>query len=118
MEFRESPVHGLGVFATRTIDAGDVVEHAPVLVVEADDVAGISSGSLSGYAYDWGEGRLGLALGYGSLYNHDLDPSAEYEQGQDGRSLVFLARRRIGPGEEITIDYSGDGTVELWFEVG
>lgn len=116
MEFRRSPVHGLGVFATRAIEEGEVIEHCPVLLIEPEDHGAVSEGSLAGFVYDWGDGRLGFALGYGSLYNHDPDPSAEYEQGEDERSLVMKARRPIAAGTEITIDYSGGGEVELWFD--
>lgn len=111
-------MHGIGVFATEAIPADAVIERCPVLLVAPADADKVTEGSLSGYVYDWGDGWHGFALGYGSLYNHDPDPNAWYEQGEDERSLVFLARRPIPAGTEITIDYSGGGTVELWFTPG
>lgn len=117
VEARPSPRHGIGVYAKRDITKGDVVEHCPVLLLEPDDARQASQGSLSGYIYDWDEGRSAVALGCGSLYNHDPDPSAEYKVGDDGRSLVILARRDITAGEEITIDYTGGGAIDLWFDL-
>ena len=49
-------------------------------------------------------------LGYGSLYNHSGEPSAEYVQHEDD-SLAFMALRDIAEGEEITIDYGSE-----WWE--
>jgi SET domain-containing protein len=116
VEARRSPVHGLGVFACTRIAEDEVVECCPVLVLDADDADVVSAGSLSGHVYDWGDGQAAIALGCGSLYNHDADPSAEYEIGDDAASLVVRARRAIAEGEEITIDYTGGGQIELWFE--
>lgn len=117
VEPRPSPRHGTGVFARKFIGAGDVVEHCPVLVLEPEDARYAAEGSLSGYVYDWEGGRSAVALGCGSLYNHDPDPSAEYCVGDDGESLVIFARRDIHPGEEITIDYTGGGQIDLWFDL-
>ena len=117
VEPRPSPRHGTGVFATERIGEGEVVEHTPVLVLAPEDTRFATEGSLSGYVYDWEDGRTAVALGCGSLYNHDPDPSAEYRSGADGQSLVVIARRDIEAGEEITIDYTGGGQIELWFDL-
>lgn len=117
VEARPSLRHGLGVFARRAIPAGEIVEHCPVLVLDADDARYATEGSLSGYVYDWEDGRSAVALGCGSLYNHDPDPNAEYAVGEDGESLILLARRDIAEGEEVTIDYTGEGAIDLWFDL-
>ena len=117
VEPRPSPRHGIGVFAKREIAKGDVVEHCPVLVLEAEDARIATEGSLSGYVYDWEDGRSAVALGCGSLYNHDAEPSAQYRTGDDGRSLLLVATRDIAAGEEITIDYTGGGAIDLWFDL-
>ena len=117
VEPKPSARHGIGVYARCPIPAGDVVEHCPVLLLEPEDARYAAEGSLSGYVYDWEDGRSAVALGCGSLYNHDPDPNAEYTTGDDGRSLVILARRAIAAGEEITIDYTGGGAIDLWFDL-
>ena len=105
------------MFALARIREGDVVEHCPVLVVEPPYADELASGALSGYVYDWGDGCTAVALGYGSLYNHDPDPNAAYSAGDDGETLVVVARRDIEAGDEVTIDYTGGGQVELWFDM-
>lgn len=116
VEVRRSPLHGLGVFARTTIRAGAVVERCPVLLLEPEDADQLATGSLSGHLYDWGDGRAAVALGYGSLYNHDHEPNAEYASHEDPAEIVIVARRDIGAGEELFIDYTGGGQIELWFE--
>ena len=68
---------GRGVFARRSIEAGEVIETCPVLVLPADSVEDVSAG-IGGYVFEWGHGKLALALGYGSLYNHSYRPNARY----------------------------------------
>ena len=116
IEARRSPRHGLGVFARAPIAAGAVIERCPVLLIAPDDVDCLGSGSLSGHIYDWGGGYAAIALGYGSLYNHDAEPNADYAAHEDSREIVIAARRDIEAGEEILIDYTGDGEIELWFD--
>ncbi len=116
VEARRSPKHGLGVFALERIRKGSIVERCPVLVLEPEDAEVVAANSLWGYVYDWADGCSAIALGCGSLYNHDYSPSAEYGPSDDGRELVLRATRTIEPGEEVTIDYTGGGQIELWFE--
>jgi uncharacterized protein len=115
LEVRTSLRYGLGVFSRAVLQPGDVIEQCPVLLVEPGEADSVSSGSLSGYVYDWGDGHVAIALGYGSLYNHDPEPNAEYAQSDDGTALVVTALAPIAPGEEITIDYTGGDPSSLWF---
>jgi hypothetical protein len=57
---------GRGVFARRRIEADEVIETCPVLVLPAGSVEDVSAG-IGGYVFEWGRGQLALALGYGSL---------------------------------------------------
>ena len=99
---------GRGVVARRLIRRGEMIERVPVLVLAAEEVRDAEGWSgLAGYCFWWGEGRLALALGYGSLYNHSYRPNARYDD-EGGRILAFTAIRDIGPGEEITVNYNGE----------
>ena len=88
---RRSPRHGLGVYARVPIAAGEVIERCVVLVLDPEDSQALGAGSLYGYAYDWGDGQLAIALGHGSLYNHDADPNADYSHLEDTPGLEFVA---------------------------
>ena len=108
VEVRQVKGKGRGVFARRTIAKGEVFERVPVLVLPIEDIQNVDGWSgLAGYCFNWGEGTVALALGYGSMYNHSFRPNARYDDvGQ--RTKVFTALRDIEPGEEITINYNGD----------
>jgi uncharacterized protein len=108
IEVRRVPGKGRGVFARRIIRTGEVIERAPVLVLPAAEIEDAEHWEgVTGYWFLWGRGRLAIALGYGSLYNHSYHPNARYDD--IGKlTKVFTARRDIQPGEEITINYNGD----------
>jgi SET domain-containing protein len=117
IEVRPSSRHGLGVFALRRIGRGGLIERCHVLLLEPAEAEVVAAGGLYGMMYDWPNGSSALALGFGSLYNHDPDPNAEYTAHEDGPELEIVARRDISAGEEITIDYTGGGQIELWFDL-
>ena len=108
---------GRGVFARRPIEAGEVIETCPVLVLPAGSVEDDASG-IGGYVFEWGRGKLALALGYGSLYNHSYRPNARY-QDVAPRTKQFVALRDIKPGEEVTVNYNGSpkSRAKVWFNL-
>ena len=108
IEIRRSKGRGRGVFATKFIPQGTIIERVPVIVFpEADLETDEGFSSLCHYVFDWGKGTVAIALGYGSVYNHSFSPNARYDDvGQ--RSKIFTALRDIPPGEEITVNYNGE----------
>jgi SET domain-containing protein len=94
---------GRGVFAKGALVAGEVIEFAPVLVLKPGDRETLLKTEIKHHAFDLGRGRVGLGLGYTSLYNHSRSPNAEFESSPDGIRIV--ARRGIRPDEEILINY-------------
>lgn len=98
---------GLGVFAARKIERGEVVEVCPVLVLPVESLyspAGTSP--LKDYVFTWSSKTVGLALGYGSLYNHSYKPNLRSEDSS-GRIKRFIALRDISKNEELTHNYAG-----------
>lgn len=120
LEIRESPGKGRGVFATQFIPEGAVIENAPVIAFNAEQWAFIEQSLLYHYVFEWGTNGTGgaLALGYGSLYNHDYQPNAYYVRQETEGYLRFIAYRDIQPGEEITVNYNGAPTCQdpVWFQ--
>lgn len=114
---KQVPGKGLGVFASRDIAADEVIERCPVLVMSKSDVWQVDA-VLSRYVFSWGDGKVALALGYGSLYNHSFQPNARCED-RGRRCKQFLAIRDIAAGEEITFNYNGspDDQSAVGFEV-
>ena len=101
-----SEIHGRGVFAIAAIGAGEVVETCPVLRIPAAQLDAIDSTLVFEYYYAW-DGDAGLALGFGSLYNHSNTPNAAYEKQLASDTLVIRALNPIASGDEITTSYSG-----------
>lgn len=113
----DSPLGGRGVFASEPIRAGEVVEICPVIVVAADEIDALNETGLRDHWYGWGDdGDAAVAMGHGSFYNHADDPSCSYEVHDVLDALVIHARRDLVAGEELTIDYTGGGANELWFD--
>jgi SET domain-containing protein len=111
-EVRPSPVHGRGVFATRKIEADEVVHVAPVLLFSDEEYDHLAQTLLVDYVFEWHQGGVALALGVGGLFNHDANANLRYELCDDddparpGHS--YVAERRIEKGEELTINYGDE----------
>jgi hypothetical protein len=117
---RDTPDRGRGVFAVEPIEAGELIEECPVILVEPEQVTALLATALDDYFFWWGgEGHgAAIALGYGSLYNHAGQPNAWFVRKYEAKTIMVCALQPILAGEEITIHYSsspGDLT-PLWFE--
>lgn len=114
-----SPIHGDGVFAARSFEAGELVECCPVVVCPPQQEALLAETALRGLYFTWKNDAIAVALGFGSLYNHSWEPNARYELDHRRKVVRFLAVTAIEEGEEVTINYTGDpdGRGELWFDV-
>jgi SET domain-containing protein len=94
---------GRGVFAKGDLVEGEVIEFAPVIVLDRDEGRILLKTALGSHAFDLGRNRVGVALGYGSLYNHSKTHNAEFESSPDGIRIIAL--RHIRADEEITLNY-------------
>lgn len=106
------------MFTSEPITPGDLIEISPVVVLPAKDLKLIHQTHLHDYYFLWEKSQCAIALGYGSLYNHAMNPNADYGMDYEDRSISFFAIRAIDAGEEITINYvsGGEEKTELWFE--
>jgi uncharacterized protein len=106
---KDSPLHGRGVFTSRPIPRGKIIELAPLIVLNEHDSSLIKESSL--YSYYFLHGRRGeicvVGLGYASLYNHQYPANAKYKFKLSKNLMEFTAFRDIEAGEEITINYNG-----------
>jgi SET domain-containing protein len=111
--------HGRGMFATRKILKGELVERAPVIFLNEKQWPTAAKTILSDYGFDWGERdeHASIALGYVSIYNHSYTPNAQLEQMLDELMMEVVAIKDIEANEEITINYNGEPTSQdpLWF---
>lgn len=104
---KRTKTRGLGVFAAKKIAKGQVVEVCPVLVLPVASLFSPSGTSpLKNYVFTWNAKQVGLALGFGSLYNHSYAPNLRSEDSAP-RIKSFIALRDIAKNEELTHNYAG-----------
>lgn len=113
---------GRGVFAARRFSLGEPVEVAPVIVFEACMMPRI----VANIVYNWENHTRepkarAIALGYGSLYNHDNPANLTYRVDGVARVIRYFARRPIAVDEELTINYNdasgrSNPAADYWFE--
>jgi len=107
---KESPGKGLGVFATKKIFVGEVIEECHLLTLPIP--LNEPSNLFIDYRFNWpqrGELKeLVLPLGYGCIYNHSNDNSAIWQDHPYYKAFQFVAIRDIEPGEEIHVYYGND----------
>lgn len=115
---KKIPGKGRGVFASRPITKGMVIERVPVVILPVQEIyTDRISTQLADYVFNWGQDEVAIALGYGSLYNHSYRPNAVYA-AKGRRAQIYSALRAIEPDEEITVNYNGDAKsqAKLWFD--
>jgi hypothetical protein len=123
LEVRTPPGRIRGVYTTRPIDAEEVVEVAPTLLIDEAACLLIDRTPLGDYYFVWPKGGQGgqggaVAFGYASLYNHSYRPNLDYHRDYAAGTLVFTALRVIAAGEQLTINYNGSpgDSSPVWFE--
>ena len=110
-------VSGRGVFAGENIRKGEIIEVAPILILEFTDFIDTKWNLLFEYFF-WMDDFVALSLGYGSLYNHSINPNIEYRISKKEKTISFTAVRDIKKDEEILFNYKGSSNPKtpLWFE--
>jgi len=116
---------GRGVFASKPLQPGELVEVCPVLLlrVSFDELPE----DLQRVVFNWARlagmnGVQAVALGYGSMYNHDNPANLRYEASDDGQYLRFTAAESIERDAELTINYNDTGgdvrsEADSWFRL-
>ena len=106
----ETPDIGRGVFDSRDIKKGEIIEVCPVIVVPRDQLTFLDQTSLHAhYFHGWGpDTRDGaLVFGYGSFYNHSYTPNAKFKYNYRDKTIIFICIEDIRKGEEIRHNYHG-----------
>ncbi|KAG9033799.1 hypothetical protein FRB95_014220 [Tulasnella sp. JGI-2019a] len=105
---------GRGVYATHPISAGTVIDIAPVLLFGPEEYESHAKHTvIDDYAFVWGDGRMALALGLGSILNHSETPNVSYSRDKLNNVIRFTTTKAVLPGDELLIFYGPN----LWFPV-
>lgn len=103
---------GRGAYASRAHAEGETVEACPVVLFSAA-YASVPE-EVRKLLFNWGvlantaSGHC-LALGYGSMYNHQNPANMRYEADAQARVPRFVAIRDIAADEELTVNYNAIG---------
>jgi len=115
-----SEIHDRGMFCPTAIPEGSIIEICPVIFIPENDMVAIKETVLFDYYFIWGEDEKSgaIALGYGSIYNHNNNPNARYLVDFEEFVIKIYAIKDIEPGEEITFNYNGEPADQskVWFE--
>ncbi len=116
-----SPKHGKGVFTSEEIAKDNLLEICPIILIPAKDMALIEKTVIYNYFFTWGEDDKSgaIALGFGSIYNHSINPNAYYLVDYDEGTVLIYSKTDIMAGEEICFNYNGDADdkSDVWFDV-
>ena len=116
-----SPNRGRGVFTTKPIAKGTVIEIAPVLVVDNIQRTKLEETLLYDYIFEWGDDHKSAAigLGYVSIYNHAIEPNCSYDMDYEQETITIKTIKHIDIGQELFINYNAEGAEEkpVWFEM-
>jgi hypothetical protein len=103
---------GRGAYASRAHAKGETVESCPV-VLFTGSYASVPE-EVRKLLFNWGvlantQAGHCLALGYGSMYNHENPANMRYEADAEANVLRFVAIRDIAVDEELTVNYNAVG---------
>lgn len=111
---------GRGVFSSAPIQAGEVVEACKLLVLRSEDYDLSTASYLINFSFfiDRDASIVGIATGFGSLYNHADSANATHRIDKEDSRVDIIALRDIAADEEICINYHGsfDDTSTNWFD--
>ena len=105
-----STIEGRGLFATRNLRPGTVVEEAPVLLIPPEQVDVVDETVLRWYVFDWDGESHAVVLGKASMCNHGAEPNVELilDDGEQGPVAELTVTRSVKRGEELLLDYGPD----------
>src|SRR5436305_15310800 len=102
-----SPKRGRGVFTSKNISKGTVIEVSPVIVLSEKERKTIEKTLLFHYVFEWGNDKkkAAMALGYISLYNHSYHANCEYEMEFGKKIITIKTIKNINKRKEIFSNY-------------
>ena len=113
---------GRGVFTSRPISVGTIIETSPVLVLDPKENSDhIEKTGLYHYTYNWPDSSAqtrkkstqAVVFGLGSMFNHSTQKqNMGWTRDVENRLIVYRALRDITEGEELCISYGDHLTFE------
>jgi hypothetical protein len=112
IELRKSPIHGWGVFAKEDINANEILEEVPFLIIP------MAKGDVNSWFIDYrfnfptGDWKWQvIPVGFACYYNHLNNANAGWYTDEENEIFVFTTILFIKKDEEICTYY---GDVNYW----
>lgn len=112
-----STVAGIGVFATKDFNKGDIIERCPMVRMEHRSNY-VHDPTINNYMYSQpkcsctdctNHGHFfWMVLGYGMLYNHQDFPNCDWKFVWNSKYADVIANKDIKMGEEIFVSYGSN----------
>ena len=98
---------GRGVFAVRTIIAGEILGEFHTIRLPPHEVTAMARSTLSHFWFEDDDGSAFVVFGWIELVNHNLVPNADrmWRNTPEGEVVTLFASRNIAAGEQVFIDY-------------
>ena len=106
LSIKESPLGGKGVYASRDIKKGEILEYSPYIEDKLDKFTGVVRDYVFSKPSDTDDKKAILVFGYSSRYNHADVPSADWKSEKNGMKIT--ANKDINKDEEIFISYGSN----------
>ncbi|KAF8073797.1 hypothetical protein FPV67DRAFT_1606053 [Lyophyllum atratum] len=91
---RHTDEKGRGVYASRAIPSQALIEISPVLFFSKEEYAEHGRFTVvDNYTFKWTDGRMALALGLGSLFNHSAQPNVSFSLDTANESIRYTTVR-------------------------
>lgn len=113
IKVKKTKKFGRGVYATKNIKSGEVIESSPVVILDSWESDRITSTVINRYVFAW-KNISALALGFGSIFNHSEDNNVSYRCNYKKNTIDFKTIRDIKKDDQLFIDYGYE--VEVAFE--
>jgi hypothetical protein len=112
--FKQIEGRGRGVFCSRAISRGEIIDVAPVVVIPERERAALEQTQLTNYYFKYHD-AWAVVLGIPSLLNHDKNGNVHYHPNLAAMVYVFYAIRDIPDDTELLLDYSDGTNAEVTF---
>ena len=107
IKLQKSNTHGIGVFCSKQISRGEIIEQCSFLVIQNHRNKPLHV--FIDHAYVWPKSvnwrEYVLVMGYGSFYNHSSEPNVDWITKENENIFEYFAIKDIKEGEELFINY-------------
>jgi SET domain-containing protein len=99
IKVRKSNIHGRGVFATKSILSGTILE-CDIILLENNKK------DLYTYSFPWDKNHYSICMGFASFLNNSENPNLKIKSiDKDKLTKTFITIRDIKADEELLIKY-------------